>query len=144
MRGKVWRPKQRRTELANDPENVKPETCTPFSMEEEERTWVERCAAATCYSVQSRESLQEGLQMQGLSNFKIKLLGAHDMILEFESKEEMEITLTEAASMLEEFFEWIKPCEALTVGRSQLVWVRLWKVPLGVWMYDFFNIIGDR
>lgn len=81
--------------------------------------------------------------MQGLTNFKVKLLGVRDVLLEFDSREDMECTLLEAASSFDECFEWFKLCVDLTVEKSFLAWVRVWKVSLGAWNTRFFSIIGN-
>lgn len=76
-----------------------------YMMEEEDKFWLQRCACATLYNVQSLKVVREELCMMGLDNFKLKLMGDGDVLLEFERKEEMEFTLIEARSALEEFFE---------------------------------------
>lgn len=143
VQGKVWRPRRRTEAMMEKPPDDLVNTDTVYSMADEEKAWVERCACATMHNVQTIEVIHDGLRMQGLGNFKLKLLGARDVLLEFENREEMLITLSEASSVLDIFFEWYSACTKVTVGVSFLVWVRVLKVPLGAWNTNFFENIGN-
>ncbi|XP_057432667.1 uncharacterized protein LOC130725458 [Lotus japonicus] len=143
VRGKVWKPKvvvQEDTQMRMEDElnsNVS------YSLDEEDVEWVNRCACATMHGVQSMEAVWEKLKMFGLVNMKLKVMGARDVLLEFESNTEMQATLSEAKAVLDEIFEWFGPCSKLLVGKSQLVWVRVWRVPVGAWNHSFFVAIGN-
>ncbi|XP_057445855.1 uncharacterized protein LOC130737999 [Lotus japonicus] len=143
VQGKVWRPKRKKEDLEAKPDVDEPNTNSMYNMAEEEKVWIERCAVATLYNVTSPEAVQEGLRMQGLVNLKIKLLGARDVLLEFVSKDEMVFTLSEASSVLDENFEWYNPCSAYTVGQSNLAWLRVRKIPLGMWNTSFFCTVAN-
>lgn len=82
---------------------------------------MERCAYATTYGVLSIECLQDYFCSIGLTNFKNKTLGAKEFMLDFETTKEMESTILDARSFLEDHFEWVNPCHDIFVCSSHLM-----------------------
>lgn len=131
VQGKVWKPEMNVTQTQPDPQEGN--TNATYNMDDAEKVWIERSACATLYSV------REGLHMHGLHSVTVELLGARDVLLEFESTADMMFILSEAESLLDEMFEWIKPCSIFMTGKCFLVWLRVWKVPLGAWNTNIFT-----
>ncbi|XP_057426186.1 uncharacterized protein LOC130719586 [Lotus japonicus] len=68
----------------------------------------------------------------------------NEVILEFESKEEMDDIIAKCSFFLEQKLYDVKPCTVLSFGVAQLVWIRLWQVPLGLWNESLFTSVGNR
>src|ERR1044072_6869983 len=66
----------------------------------EEQRWLERSAIAISHGFQSAEAIQEFLNANGLSMIKAITMGAKEVLLEFQNKEEMEEVLSEARDLL--------------------------------------------
>src|ERR1044072_8649800 len=109
-----------------------------YKSREEENEWLKRCAVASLMEVQSAEVIQEFFLSQGVNSFKVIPMGATEVLLEFESEEEMEQTVREAKDFLEEKFLMIKQCSKQSVAANHLIWIRIRKVPLHAWTPEFF------
>lgn len=87
------------------------------------------------------EVLQDFLAVYGLGFIKIKPLGAKEVLLEFQSKEEILDILREVHDFLLHKFLSVKPCTQHTSSQSHLFWVRLRNIPVYVWGYHFFKVV---
>lgn len=104
VREQVWRLRRTVGEEQAKIEVLEPNTNTMYSIDDDEKDWVPQCACATTYDVYTLGMLHEELRMMGLTNYKLKTMGACEVLLEFESKEEMEITFVEARSALKDVY----------------------------------------
>ncbi|XP_057417289.1 uncharacterized protein LOC130711612 [Lotus japonicus] len=155
---KVWRPKtqQQKNEQGLPAENkvtsfqaqgvaFQSDGCQlRFAASDVDDKWVQRCARARTLLSMPVEDLQEQFSQIGLFNFRLIPLGADEVLLEFEKKEEMEETIAECGFFLEQKLYDIKPCNVFSFGIVQHVWIRLWQVPLGLWTESFFSSVGNR
>lgn len=66
------------------------------------------------------------------------------MLLEFENKEKMQVTVSECGDFLGQKLTDVRPSTMLSFGVAHLVWIRLWQVPLGLWIESFFTSVGNR
>lgn len=89
-----------------------------LNMQPPESSWVERCAVATIREKINVEALQEYYNSIGLFNFRFIPLGAREVLLEFESKSEMEETIDECLVFLEHRLQDIRPCDVWQHGVS--------------------------
>ncbi|XP_057432705.1 uncharacterized protein LOC130725503 [Lotus japonicus] len=157
VQGKVWRPKvqpvvreegvalQHKKQQVQQEERPQQEgSHLSFNLLDLNEAWVQRCAHARTIGSMSVDILQESFSSIGLYNFRLILLGAKEVLLEFETKEEMQSTITECRYFLEHYVTDVTPCTIFTFGASQLVWIRLWQVPLGLWTQPFFSTVGNR
>lgn len=104
-----------------------------INVQEHVQRWFERCAIVEVQEVQNVEELHKFFSSIGLFNFRLVPLGAKEVVLEFETQQEMEITIAECRDFLEQKLHGVRPCLWSTFGRTQCIWVKVWQVPLGVW-----------
>ncbi|XP_057431836.1 uncharacterized protein LOC130724581 isoform X2 [Lotus japonicus] len=142
-RGQIWRPKAQL--IPTVPEQIvnRPKKKSSVQKSENERqpgvghlsfsgsnlnhTWYQRCARARTLEAKPIDVLQDELARIGMYNFRFIPLGADEVLLEFESKEELDDTLAECRVFLEQKLSELKPCTSLTFGVAHLVWIRLWQ-----------------
>lgn len=142
IQGRVWRPQEQQQDSEHVPVQVKNESAVAIqtsdacqlrlAASEVDEDWVQRCARARTLFDIPVNVLQEQFSQIGLFNFRLIPLGANEVILEFETREEMQVTLEECDYFLEQKLSDLKPCTAFTFGVAQLVWIRLWQVPMGL------------
>lgn len=56
-----------------------------------------------------------------MTNFSLKPMGSREVLLEFNTKEDMEFTLKETKGLLAERFEWFSACPEFMTGKSHLM-----------------------
>lgn len=142
IRGKVWK-RRMEPEMHKEPDRNEGNTNVVYNVDPDEKDWMDRCAYAILPDIKSIETVREELRVWGLSSCRVKLLGAREVLLEFDSKDEREFYLTEAATALCEIFELVQPSSCFMTAKSFLVWIRVWKVPLGAWNFRFFSALGN-
>ncbi|XP_057429123.1 uncharacterized protein LOC130722418 [Lotus japonicus] len=155
---KIWRPKKEqkqaipiiKKETLKEEVSIREAPRQPdvgqlrFLPSDMDTIWYQRCARARTLEAKPVDVIQDELARIGMYNFRLIPLGAEELLLEFESKEEMTETLEECSFFLEQKLTDLHPCTSLTFGVAHLVWIRLWQVPLGLWSDSFFTAIGNR
>lgn len=68
----------------------------------------------------------------------------NEVLLEFENKEEIQVTISECGDFLKQKLTDVRPCTVLTFDVAHLVWVHLWQVLMGLWTESFFIVVCNR
>lgn len=111
---------------------------------QESRRWFDRCAYAKVQEVENVEHLQRYFSSIGLYNFKLIPMGEKEVLLEFESNQDMAETIEECSIFLEEKLHDLKPCTESVFAVSHCIWIKVWQIPMGIWREQFFTAVGNK
>lgn len=112
-----------------------------FQTTEEDRKRIETIAEASLDEVYTIGVLQDFLNVNGLSSIRVKPLGAMEVLLEFQTKDEM-LDIIRDGFLLQKF-QSITPCSLTTRSKSHATWLKVMNVPVYAWSYDFFTKLGN-
>lgn len=146
VQGRVWKPKGNTTTQVNTGNEEGPLMDGGISVNflQESRRWFDRCAYAKVQEVENVEHLQRYFSSIGLYNFKLIPMGEKEVLLEFESNQDMAETIEECSIFLEEKLHDLRPCTESVFAVSHCIWIKVWQIPMGIWREQFFTAVGNK
>ncbi|XP_057434558.1 uncharacterized protein LOC130727443 [Lotus japonicus] len=138
VRKRVWR---RKTEPISQEKESSDYSCC-YNTKQEDLDRVQRMAVASLRGVRNIEEIQNFLIAKGYSRIKVKALGAKEVVLEFENRDEMLSFLLKGVECLADKCECISEASMLAKPTRHFIWVTLRNVPIAAWHTRFFSSIA--
>lgn len=83
--------------------------------------------------------IQQHVEEMGLRGVQVRPFGAKEKNMNFQSEEDCQEFINQSKGEVRDFFETVEPIDSSRVPNRFLVWLKLWKVPIGFWNVDFFS-----
>lgn len=98
-----------------------------------------RQTVASLSEVLCCEDVKIWLTKKGFSDIQVKPFGAKEKILECSSEEERRRVTTSLELSKENLILDLVPAEKARQPKSVLIWLKVWKIPIGYWSLEFIS-----